>query len=101
MFGELVALDTEYRISAGRIGELKSLKAYDVLFVQIESSSNFKKRVKNWHGHRVISCKVASKSLTRSFVSTLRSKIIAAKLMRQVTYTRLTCQKLALLFWAC
>ena len=26
-FGELVALDIEYRISAGRIGELKSLKA--------------------------------------------------------------------------
>ena len=27
MFGELVALDIEYRISAGRIGELKSLEA--------------------------------------------------------------------------
>ena len=27
MFGELVALDIEYRISAGRISELKSLKA--------------------------------------------------------------------------
>ena len=27
MFGELLALNTVYRISAGRIGELKSLKA--------------------------------------------------------------------------
>ena len=45
MFGELVALDIEYRISAGRIGELKSLKAQDVLLVQIESNFNFKKRV--------------------------------------------------------
>ena len=26
MFGELVAVDIEYRVSAGRISELKSLK---------------------------------------------------------------------------
>ena len=45
MFGQLVALDTEYRTSVGRIGKLKSLKAQDVLFVQIESNFNFKKRV--------------------------------------------------------
>ena len=45
MFGELVALDTEYRTSVGRIGKLKSLKVQDVLFVQIESNFNFKKRV--------------------------------------------------------
>ena len=46
MFGELVALDTEYRTSVGRIGELKSPKAQDVLLVQIESNFHFKKRVK-------------------------------------------------------
>ena len=63
MLGKLVALDTEYRIQAGRIGDLKSLKAQDVLLVQIESNFNFKKRVLKWHGHRVISCKVASKIL--------------------------------------
>ena len=62
MLGKLVALDTEYRISAGRIGDLKSLKAQDVLLVQIESNFNFKKRVLKWHGHRVISCKVAARS---------------------------------------
>ena len=45
MFGELVALDTEYRTSVGRIGKLKSLKAQDILLVQIESNFNFKKRV--------------------------------------------------------
>ena len=45
MFGELVALDTEYRLSAGHIGELKSLKAQGVLFEQIESNFNYKKRV--------------------------------------------------------
>ena len=45
MFGELVALDTEYRTSVVRIGKLKSLKVQDVLFVQIESNFNFKKRV--------------------------------------------------------
>ena len=44
MFGELLALNTVYRISAGRIGELKSLKAQDLLLVQIESNLNFKKR---------------------------------------------------------
>ena len=43
LFGELVALDIEYRISAGCIGELKSLKAEDVLFVQIDSNFNFKR----------------------------------------------------------
>ena len=91
MFGELVALDIEYRISAGRIGELKSLKAQDVLLVQIESNFNLKKRVIKWDGHRLISCKVAIKILISSFVSTVRSKTIAAKLMRQVTYTQLTC----------
>ena len=45
MFGELVALDTEYRASVGRIGKLKSLKAQDILLVQIESNFNFKKCV--------------------------------------------------------
>ena len=78
MFGELVALNTEYRTSVGRIGKLKSLKALDILLVQIESNFNFKKRV-------IKSCKVASKILTRSFVSNVRSKTMAAKLMRQVT----------------
>ena len=91
MLGKLVSLDTAYRISAGRIGDLKSLKAQDVLLVQIESNFNFKKRVIKWHSHRVISCKVASKILTSSTVSTVRSKTIAAKLMRQITYTQLTC----------
>ena len=91
MLGKLVSLDTAYRISAGRIGDLKSLKASDVLLLQIESNFNFKKRVIKWHSHRVISCKVASKILTSSTVSTVRSKTIAAKLMRQITYTQLTC----------
>ena len=45
MFGELIALDTKCRISAGRIGELKSLKAQDVFLVQIESNFNFKRSV--------------------------------------------------------
>ena len=45
MIGELVALDIEYRISAGRIGELKSLKAQDVLLGQVERNFNFKRRV--------------------------------------------------------
>ena len=41
MLGKLVALVTESdRISAGRISDLKSLKAWDVLLLQIES--NFK-----------------------------------------------------------
>ena len=44
MFGELVALYTEYRISAGCIGELKSLKAQDVLLIQIERNFIFKRR---------------------------------------------------------
>ena len=91
MFGELVALDIEYRISAGCIGELKSLKAEDVLLVQIDSNFNFKRCFMNLHGQCVTSCKVASKILTRFFVSTVRSKTMAAKLMRQVTYRQLTC----------
>ena len=45
MFGELVALDIEYRISAGRIGELKSLKAQDVPLGQVERNFNFKRCV--------------------------------------------------------
>ena len=45
MFGELVALDIEYRVSAGRISELKSLKDQDVLLIQIESNFNFKRRI--------------------------------------------------------
>ena len=48
MFGELDALedalDFEYRISAGRIGELKRLKASDVLLVQIDRNFNFNLR---------------------------------------------------------
>ena len=44
MFGELLALNTVYRISAGRIDELKSFKAQDLLLVQIESNFNFEKR---------------------------------------------------------
>ena len=45
LFGDLateVAIDI---ISAGRIGELKNLRAWDVLLVQIESNFNFKMRV--------------------------------------------------------
>ena len=45
MFGELVAVDIEYRVSAGRISELKSLKDQDVLLIQIESNFNFKRRI--------------------------------------------------------
>ena len=41
----IIVLDTEYRISVRRIDELKSLKAQDVLLVQIESNFNFKKLV--------------------------------------------------------
>ena len=45
MFGELVAPDTEYHILIGQISELKNLKAWDVLLVQIESNFNFKRHV--------------------------------------------------------
>ena len=61
------------------------------LHVQIESNFNFKKRILNLHGHCVVSCEVASNILTRSLASTVQSKTMAAKVMRQVTNTQLTC----------
>ena len=94
MSGDLaieVAMDIEYRIGRAHQCAKKFLRLRTYFLHKSKGTLTLRGVLLNWLSHRVISCKDASKILTRSSASTERSKTMAAKLMKQVTNTQLTC----------